>query len=446
MAKIDPAFQAAPVLQTNNLEGFVEQQKQNQFARQQAQYEQGEKDKASVLKNLNVQLKGWEDKSGFDELQARNNEAYDIAMKGMKMGMNLNNPKNDNEVRLYKYLNDYHQQTAQLADQWNQQKQAYDGIMQAIAKDKESGENRINVDATMANLQKALKENTIEKRGGLLQNAIVQNPQIADVFKYIKDIKGNAPQLDTYTRPERDEAGNLHNVTVEKQDEKKQQDIYKYYRDKYKYADPNTKAYVHQQGEVNKGNEPEGWDDADRFVAMAYPNYKQKFIDKEEAKGNGGNGVNYRNFSIGNTSIKVSPGEHNTHDSPIGGKSFNDRYDFNTKGSFQVSTANGDKWESKPEKGETGWEPINNNGKLKSLLLFYDVPNKQLVFKADENEDMSWIRKNSIFSVPVENVPEAMKLPIVKDDGTTGTLKDIVGEQGGSGKKKNFNSKTGKFE
>ena len=102
--------------------------------------------------------------------------------------------------------------------------------------------------------------------------------------------------------------------------------------------------------------------------------------------------------------------------------------------------------ESKPEKGETGWEPINNNGKLKSLLLFYDVPNKQLVFKADENEDMSWIRKNSIFSVPVENVPEAMKLPIVKDDGTTGTLKDIVGEQGGSGKKKNFNSKTGKFE
>ena len=164
MAKIDPAFQAAPVLQdTFNPMAFVEQQKQNQFARQQAQYERGEKDKSEVLKNLNVQLKGWEDKSGFDELQARNNEAYDIAMKGMKMGMNLNNPKTDNEVRLYKYLNDYHQQTAQLADQWNQQKQAYDGIMQAIAKDKESGENRINVDATMANLQKVLKENTIEK-------------------------------------------------------------------------------------------------------------------------------------------------------------------------------------------------------------------------------------------------------------------------------------------
>ena len=332
MATINPGFQGAPVLKDEfNPVEMVQNLKSKQFETQKALYERKEAGNIDYLKNLITDVKAWEDKKGFDLLRERNNKAYDIAMQAMKKGANLNNPKTDAEVTVFKTLNDYHTETQRLADLYNSHKIMYDKMQEAIIKDHESGENKIDYDATQSKFKEILDKSSIDDMGEVLQNAIQTNPQISDVFKYINNIKGNAPKLDTYEHSERDGQGNLHNVTTDIQDPKTEQKIIKYYRDKYKYADPNTKRYIHNQGEVNKGNEPAGWEDTDRFVSMAYPNYKQRFLDKESSRG-GDMQINF-----GGHKLKMSAGEKTDNPHEYGGKIYSGVYDFNSHPTLTVN-------------------------------------------------------------------------------------------------------------
>ena len=127
MAKIDPAFQAAPVLQDEyNPVEFAREAHQEKFQLQKAKYEEQQKATVEGLDKLMLNIKGWEDKSGFQELLGRQQKAIDGFMSLSRKGMNLVNPKTTEEVMAYKALNDYHSQTKQLADQWQEQKTAYD--------------------------------------------------------------------------------------------------------------------------------------------------------------------------------------------------------------------------------------------------------------------------------------------------------------------------------
>jgi hypothetical protein len=419
---IDPGFQGAPVLKDEfNPVELVQNLKNKQFETQKALYEQKGTGNKDYLNKLTTELKGWEDQKGFAELQARNTNAYDTALKLMKKGANLGNPKNDAEITLVKYLNDYHNQTKQLADQWNVQKGLYDQIQSALVKDNElpEGEQRIDHEATQKNLAELLNAHTISDRAGLLQNAIVTRPQRGDVDKFIANIGKNAPKLDVESHPITDAQGNVHNITTEVQDSKKEQQIIKYYRNQYKYADKATKAYVHSQGEQNKDNEPAGWDDTDRFVAMAYPNYKQRFLDKESSKG--GNMV----INFGGNKMKMSPGQKADDVREYGGKNYQGVYDFNSHPTFTVNVGNPGVMGIFGKKQKV----VENGNDVDAKLMSYDPEGDSFIFRAVNPAEATQVFKTQTFIVPRTSLKDDFsKLPIM-ESGKLTTVEAIAGER-----------------
>jgi len=90
MAKIDPSFQAAPVFRILSILWLLLSNRNRiNLSRQQAQYEQGQKDQTEVLKDQTVQLKAWRINLVLMNFKKGTMRPNDIAMKGMKMGMNL---------------------------------------------------------------------------------------------------------------------------------------------------------------------------------------------------------------------------------------------------------------------------------------------------------------------------------------------------------------------
>jgi hypothetical protein len=421
---IDPGFQGAPVLQDEfNPTQFVQNLKNQKNEVQKEQYQQKGRETAEGLKNLSVDLKGWEDKSGFNELMQRNQKAQDMFLSLSNKGLNLVNPKTNEEVLAYKALTDHHEQTKQLADQWNQQKGLYDKIQEALVKDNElpEGEQRIDHEATQKNLEELLSKHTIGDRAGLLQKAIVQRPQIADVNKFISSIKDRAPKLDIESHPITDSNGNIHNVTTEVQDDKKAKEIEKYYRDQYRYADPATKAYIHEQGKLNKANEPAGWDDSDRFVAMAYPNYKQKFMDKQVGKGGG------LNIDVGGQHVELNnPGKRNTFDLTLGDKTYKDHVDFGQKNTIKVNL--GDLGVSKVIRGKREVD-VSGKNDTPAEILHYLPKEHSFVFRAKGPSMGAGVFDKDTFIVPEDHLdPDMMNLKVTVDGKET-TLKDIVAKE-----------------
>jgi hypothetical protein len=445
MAKIDPAFQAGTVLKDEySPVEFAARAHAEKFQLQKAQYEEHEKQTAEGLKDLMLNLKGWEDKEGFQELLGRQQKAIDGFMSLSRKGMNLVNPKSAQEVMAYKALNDYHAKTKEMADQWQQQKTAYDLIEKELAEDAKLDPNEQKFDhaQTQKNLQEMLNTHSIEDRRGLLESAIVPQPQIADIGKFLKeneDAITKPKKITTYQ--ENPATKQLESTMVDEESPKLIQKQVSDVEKLYKIAPPKVKEAIRRARKTDPTNDST-ISDGTWLAMQRLPKFKEQMSIKPIKTGSG--------FSIdigGAKGVKMSQGEHRTNASPIGGREFNDRYDFTTNKSFQVSTVKGEKWESVPDEkeGTTGWAPINDNGKVKAQLLFYDVKSKQLIFKADETEDMPYMRKNSIFAVPVENIPEAKDFPITKDDGTKGKLGDIIGTES-TAKKKSYNPKTHKFE
>ena len=74
--KIDPAFQAAPILQDSyNPVAFQQNLQQEKFQAQKNKQEQQDKNTAEGLDKLMLNLKGWEDQAGFKELLGRQDNA-----------------------------------------------------------------------------------------------------------------------------------------------------------------------------------------------------------------------------------------------------------------------------------------------------------------------------------------------------------------------------------
>ncbi|MGD0343192.1 MAG: hypothetical protein ABSA76_15940, partial [Bacteroidales bacterium] len=287
-------------------------------------------------------------------------------------------------------------------------------------------ERKFKHDETQKGLADILNGKNIEERRGLLEKALVPNPHIEDIDKYTKDNIGRItppPKVQTpYKDPETGIDGYRLTTGTMNNKEKKQNE--EEYRDLYRTMKPSYKASLTEIRKSDPQNDPI-LTDQEYYVDRYTHKYQRESIEKAGRKGSGGG------FDIGGVKdVKMSLGEHRKNEAPIGGRAFNDRYDFATNKPFQVSTIRGEKAESMPDEkeGTTGWAPIDYSGKVKAQLLFYDVKSKQLIFKADETEDMPYMRKNSIFAVPIENVPEAKDFPITKDDGTKGKLGDVIGQ------------------
>lgn len=445
MAKsINPAFQAAPDLggtSYNPLE-FAQRHNLEKFQIQKRQKEEQERNTAQGLSDLMLEVKGWEDQEGFKEIMADQDRIMNGFLTLSRKGMNLVSPKTTQEIMAYKAIRDAHSAIKQKVDTWGQQKAIYDLYQKAIEQDSilPVDEQRIAKEASMANIQKVLKSKSIIERGNGLQNLLVTRPEIGDVDEYLNKNKDRIPKLDTKSYSYNDENGQLMTHTEVLKTPEKEKEIEAALRNLYKYSEPRIKNAIKRQGEINKGNEPVGFTDEDRFVARGYPAYAEKFIDKAASSGSG--------FSVGfnflGASGKITPGEHQTNDLQYGGRNFNDRYDFSfpTAKSFFIPPLGGE------YSTENEWKPITGaGGPIEGNLQFYDPTTDKLIFKVSQDARYPWIKNNTTIAIPRKNLAKADDLPIKLDNGKTGKLKQILPTEATPTKKKMaYNPKTGKFE
>jgi len=440
MAKIDAAFQAAPDLGPSSYDPiqFARRNRMEKFQIQRKQQEDQARSTAQGLENLMVDVKGWEDQQGFKEIMADQDRVMNGFLELSRKGMNLVSPKTTQEILAYKAIQDAHAGIRQKVDVWNQQKSIYDLYQKAIEQDStlHPDEQKIDREATMSNIQKVLKSKDILSRGTGLQNLIVSKPEIGDVDKYINEKKDQIPKPDMIGHPYQDENGQTLNRMETVVTPQKDKEIVKSLRNLYKYAPERIKNAIQKQGEINKGTEPVGFTDEDRFIARAYPQYQEKFVDKAVGQGGG------INFNFG-PKVKLAPGERQDNSNWIGGRNYDQRYDFKTNGGLmKVQTTGGYQHDSDPKAAGTntagvkqsasdGWHEITGGDYAEAELLFYDPKSDQLVFRTGQAAKNPWIDNNITFSVPRKNVPDAEKLPIMVD-GKKKTLKDVISAEGTS--------------
>ncbi len=430
---IDPEMQAAPILGGTSFDPveFARRQHAEKVQRQKVEYYQKEKETAAGLQNLMVDLKGWEDQAGFKELMDDQNKVLNGFMALSRKGANLINPKTAEEITAYKAINDAHNAIKQKADTWMQQKQIYDLTQKAIEEDskKPQEEQEIDHEKTQANLQNALKDNSILSRAGKLTNLIVTKPSIGDVQKYLTSIKDRIPKPDVIATPMTDpDTGQTINRQEIKVTPEKEKEIISALRTQYKYAPVNVKEAVKRQGELNKGNEPQGFTDEDRFVAMGYPAYQEKFVDK--AVGTGG-GIK---FMFGSQKQSIQPGTPANEDRGYGTRIYKDRYEFPTPtkptiinlNSTQASMYSG---RANMKTGADGWEPIRpgDSGDVEANLVFYDPQRDELVFRTTQTNPDPYTGNNTTVAVPRKSVNGADDLPIMVN-GKMKKLKDLLPE------------------
>jgi len=431
MAAQSGLFQGAPVLKDEfNPVEFVQGLKDKQFAVQKALYEQKEAGNKEYLSNLVTNLKGWEDQKGFQELQERNNTAYKVAMEAMKKGMNLSNPKNDAEVTLFKYLNDYHAQTKNLADQWEVQKGVYDKIQQLHEQEDAlpPSERKVNWDETQKKLAEALEGHSIEDRKNLLQNAIVYNPIPADYNKIIEQNK------DRITPPPRKQVETINPKTGDKEYTMTSGEVTpdiveknkKEFRNIYRTMTPAQKEGIKVIRQSDPDDQPDTdgikMTDDEYLYSLYNPKYKQEYIQKPSSKG----GIS---INVGGSNLKLNaPGQKSDKPIVYGGKTYNEHYDFNPKSTINVNLQ--DMGITKGVIGDQERDVYNGNNTPCELINY--LPNeKAFVFRAKSPALGSEIMDKETFIIPQDKLADKgiENVPIIGDDGKQTTLETIMGKE-----------------
>jgi len=183
---------SAPVLQdTYNPVEFVQHIKDRQFQIQKELYEQRQKNTAEGMKKYSLEIEGWEDQIGYNELIEKINTIQDVYLKGTKLGMNLISPSTSDELKLYEFLNDAMDDVKYKYSVWQSQKNSYRAAEKIIIDQiiKNESERTINIDSTRANMRTLLNTPGILNRSKITENLIVP--------KRIVPISGGAPYSST---------------------------------------------------------------------------------------------------------------------------------------------------------------------------------------------------------------------------------------------------------
>jgi hypothetical protein len=431
--KIDPAFQAAPVLQgVYNPVEFAQRLKTEKFQEAKLRQEQISKRTEEGLKNLMIDLKGWEDQEGFKELMADQDKIVNGFVELSRKGMNLISPRTTEEVMAYKAITDAHERVKQKADIWNQQKAVYDLLQKGLEEDNklDSNQQRIDHAQTEKNLQELLKNKSILKRGDALKNVLVAKPSIEDVHKYVRDnlpLITKPPKIQVpYTDPETGlQASELRDGVMTPALQKQQiADL----RNLYRTANAGVKAGV-KSAKSQDETDANILSDEDYFVQMYNPKFKETIINK--ISGGGGGFM----IDFGGQKQKMQPGVLAPQPKEIGSRIYSGVYEFpaTTKPSIinllsneaEEHTGRGD-----AKTGSDGWKPVrpDDAGNVEANLIFYDPKRDELVFRTTQNNDKPYIRNNTEISVKRTSVTGSDDLPIIVD-GKPKKLKDVIGEK-----------------
>jgi hypothetical protein len=420
----DPLFGAAVVLDTSRL-GSQESAADRNLKRSQLKMLQEKESRASIergLTSLNKtmeDLKAWEDKEGFKEIRKEHEKVIESYLQLSKGGLNLTAPKTNQEIEAYKAINDAHSRIIQKVDAWGENKKQIDAIqvLEKADRAKPLSQQAIDWDKTYENIQSQFELGILDRKMNL-NTLVAYKPEIGNLDKFISENK------DFITIPMADPVSGVPNPGQVKQQAADLKEIYAGLDDSYMTALKQEKARAEKMN-PQIANVPL----EDFFVARYSPAARGKLskvlkdIEDEEKS---------VKVDFLNSSFKVIPNEKRTNDLVIGGRNYNERYEFNfpTAKMLKVPAFGGTQHmaTADPAKGDDGWRPITGGDYVEAELLFYDPKSDKLIFRAGQAAQNPWVQNNTTFDVPRKNMPNAEELPIMVD-GKQKKLKDILPEE-----------------
>jgi len=189
--KIDPGFQAAPYFGPSSYDPVqaVQRVRLERLQYGQALNEQKQKDQEKGLAELNMEIKGWEDQQGFEEiskdLESLRSEYVDLGQKGA----NLYDPKSSTEQKISKAFRTKLAAIKQKHDVWQQEKATIGDVEKIINQQlaKPEDQRDIDVQATQANIKKWMETpGGVTERSPLSKELIVGKARPVDAGKYFQ--------------------------------------------------------------------------------------------------------------------------------------------------------------------------------------------------------------------------------------------------------------------
>jgi uncharacterized protein (TIGR02145 family) len=157
---------------------FAQRQHMEKFQAQKEQYEQTEKNISEGMKKYSLEIDGWEDQIGYEELNKKISAIRNGFIELNAAGLNLITPRSSQELMAYKALNEAMDDIRYKSSIWQSQKLSYRAAEKIIYEQiiKKESERTIDIDATKANMRALLNTAGILNRSKLTENLIVYKP------------------------------------------------------------------------------------------------------------------------------------------------------------------------------------------------------------------------------------------------------------------------------
>ena len=204
MAKgnLDPGFLAAPYFGDSSFDPIeaVRNIKATQYKNASTRQKELDDDLEKGLKDLALDIKGWDDQQGFDEISGDLEHLRSKYVEFGSQGLNLSRPSNIAEQKLSKGFHTQLNKLKQKHDVWQVEKQRVDEAVKIIQNQltKPEEERDIDVEATLQAIKdwKSSPGKVIE-RAEKATNLIVGKARPVDIGKHVLDnIAKTVPGLD----------------------------------------------------------------------------------------------------------------------------------------------------------------------------------------------------------------------------------------------------------
>jgi hypothetical protein len=294
--KIDPGFIGVPYYGGSSFDPLevMKTIQATQYRNRLSKQKEFDADMEKGLKDLSMEIKGWDDQQGSDEIR---NELENLRASYVELGskgMNLARPTSSQEQKLAKTFRTALGDLKQKHDVWQVEKQRVDEATKLIQDElkKPEEERTIDVPATKQAIEewKTTKGGVIE-RSPKVNDLVVTKARPVDIGAFFADqVKTMIPGLDKH--PERISVDLTTGKTTismwEGVDPARAKEAVKKIAGNLKYAKPNIRNAVEKAYEADKGNtvlSKEEWI-AQRFLPP-YPERKDTRITGAKASDTG---------------------------------------------------------------------------------------------------------------------------------------------------------------
>ena len=427
--KIDPAFVSAPyyggssydpiqavkeIKATNNQSGLARQKKLQE-------------DTEKGLKELTMDIKGWSDQQGSDEITKELEETQAKYVELGTQGMNLYRPNSMAERKVAKAFRTKMNDLKQKHAVWQEEKM----IAEAAEKFYRDQEQLPQEEQT-ADFEAGIKamEDWKSTEGGILERRkkmkglIVTKARPEDIGAYFdKQIGIALPGLDA----------NQDNVSTDPttgqttikgwagMDATRLEAGIKKVVNGIKNAPDNIQNAINNAYEKAKGETVLSKDEwvRENFV----PLYPEKTTTSIRG-GSGGGGIEL-NFLGKKTTMKPGTLQTNprTYGSGDEGRTYTSYYEFDTDDVFTIplGKSGASTWVT------NAWLPAEGGGDVEGKLLFYDSNRDEFVFRTTQASIFPFSTNNQTVAVPRANLGDQVDELPIEVDGVTKKLKDVYG-------------------